>query len=204
MSVVLIQEYPKGPQGWSETQVWDKFSLMSYQPHDGYRGTGIAFNTQQWTLLKRKATEHGTWYLLLRAESSKRIWFGSGYLSTGINKDAHISEVQTLLEGLPPTSEMVVLGADLNTRLDWAEDGEDKVITSSAGKTQAMLDHFGARRLQGVPQMDVSAQTFWTRKTPSSGSQIDGFFTNSPGKRSEVDVKQGSRAIVGVTTKSFR
>ena len=181
-SIVLLQEYPKCAQGWSKPTTWGRFTLLTHQPRSGYRGTGIAFNNSKWTFLKRKATEHGTWCLLLRNKGGKKIWFGSGYLSTGVGKDEHTSEVQSLLEGLPANAETVVPGADLNTRLDWAQCGDQKAISSSMGKTQAMLDHFGTRRLQGIPQLDVQAPTFWTRKTPSSSSQIDGFFTNSLGR----------------------
>ena len=148
-------------------------------------------------MLKKKATEHGTWFLLQHVQAAQEIWFGSGYLSTGIKKDARTSEVQCLLEGLPPTAEMAILGADLNTRLDWEDDGDVKYVSSSAGKTQAMIDHFGSRRLQGIPQVNVHTPTYWTRKTPSSSSQIDGFFTNALGRCSEVCVQEASRKIIG-------
>ena len=196
-SIVLIQEYPKGTPGWSKTQEHGAFSVVTYQPQHGYRGTGIAFKNAKWTLLKKKATEHGTWYLLQHVRAAKKTWFGSGYLSTGINKDARTSEVQSLLDGLPPTAEMAILGADLNTRLDWEDDGNVKYVSSSAGKTQAMIDHFGTRRLQGISQVNVHTPTYWTRKTPSSSSQIDGFFTNALGRCSEVRVQEGSRKIIG-------
>ena len=158
-SVFLLQEVPKGMQGWSRQQMWGKFALISYQPHGGYRGTGIAFNVSKWALLKKKPTKHGAWFLLQHVETCQKVWCGSGCFSTGVSNHEHESEISVFLSGLPSTTEPVVLGADCNTALGWTLDGDQKRPSCGAGKTLAMLDQMLTRRLHPIPQENVCVPT---------------------------------------------
>ena len=176
--------------------MWGQFALISFQPHSGYRGIGIAFNVAKWALLKKKPTEHGTWFLLQHIQSCQRIWCGSGYFSTGVSNHDHASEISAFLAGLPATAEPVVLGADCNTALGWTLNGDQKRPSCGAGKTLALLDQMLARRLHPIPQEDVGIPTYWTRKMPSRSSQIDAVFCNVPKRCSEVIVAQDSRRII--------
>ena len=196
-SVVLLQELPKGPPGCQQVRSWGKYSLVSSQPRQGCRGTGVAFHTHKWCLLRRKASGHGTWFQLQHTQSQRRVWFGSGYFSTGVDKDSHATEVQEMLEKLPATADMVVLGSDCNTSLNWVKDGETSRIAGHSSKTQNMLGLMASRRLEAIAQADVTAPTWISRKSDSVTSQIDCLFSNRPGKCSGTVVSRDSRKIVG-------
>ena len=168
-----------------------QYAVLSYQPKDRYRGVAVVF--------AMKACESGIWVQLAHVSGAAKIWVGAAYFQTGVAKDEHTSQVLCHMECLPQVgqTELVVLGADANSGIGWTETEADKIAAGHSGKTLAMLSRMMAVGLQPIPQADVQAPTFWTRKTPATSSQIDLICTNKLGKCSEVEVLQGSRQILG-------
>ena len=195
--LLSFQECPRAKQGWAKTEDMGNFHVISYQPARAWRGLALAFCKRRWKPLAKRATEHTIWLRLLDARTGIKLWVASVYLGTGIDTHERCTQIQTSLEAWPGSQEHVVVGADINVKLQWMQDGDESVPGGTSTKLHNVLSNFAAKNLDLVPQSDCRACTHWTRKTPSAGSQIDVVATNMRARCSEVQVVIGSRDIIG-------
>ena len=119
------------------------------------------------------------------------------YLGTGIDVHEHCTQIQQCLEACPGDGDHIILGADVNVKLQWTQDGDTCVPGGVSSKLHNVLSNLASKNLDVIPQVDHSACTHWTRKLCSVGSQIDIVATNKRARCTEVEVISGSRAIVG-------
>ena len=117
----------------------------------------------------------------------KVFWVGSLYLSTGVPNDEYELEIEDVLKKLPATDNPVIVAGDFNKQFGWAKDGDESVSLASSSKITALKTKMSARRITLVPQEDATARTFISRKDPSTGGQIDAFFSSWAGRCSSTE-----------------
>ena len=72
--------------------------------------------------MRKSSAGKGTWYRLRHAQGSE-VWVGTAHFTPGVSQNAHAVEVHAFFEGLPATQLPVLLGCDLNSRVNWFVDG---------------------------------------------------------------------------------
>ena len=157
----------------------------------------MAFCGATWKVLKKRAAPHAIWVRLLDSRTDAKIWVCSVYLGTGIDVREHHARIQTSVESWPGDRGAILLGADINTKIDWVADGSTCVPGGTSSKLHHVLNELATKNISPVLQHDPRVNTQWTRKQPSVGSQIDLFATDRCGRCTQVDVVPESRKIVG-------
>ena len=192
-----MQEMPRRESGWNKPQQCGTMQLHWYQGLDVWRGVAIAVDSRRCIVKKRKGSEHGMWLLLQIKGSSRCVWVGSCYLSTGVSQDVYELQQAALLKALPPSPWPVLAGGDWNTSFGWIESSEGNIAAASSAKLRSLKSSLIRRRLQVIPQSDVHAYTHWSRKNNGTGGQIDAWWCNFPGRCGNAIVHKDSRLIVG-------
>ncbi|CAE7504171.1 ANKRD50 [Symbiodinium sp. CCMP2456] len=96
-ALLSFQEIPRDLSGW-HTTYHGSWTLIQHRGDEVWRGTGIAYNTAAWKVMRKKATPRGIW-LRLRSTEGSEVWIG-----------------------LPPTTIPVLFSCDLNAELAWGYD----------------------------------------------------------------------------------
>ena len=105
--LVLVQEVPRVKQGWSYTELAGR-RLVTHQSEKQWRGTGLWYDTSEWSLLRRIGTMKGTWFKLRHLECSWEVWLGTSHFSPGVPVEGYETEVHDHFAGLPRTAHQVV------------------------------------------------------------------------------------------------
>ena len=175
LELISLQEVPRGEVGWG-FRSFGKWHLFTFRDENEWRGSGIGFRSDIWTLMRKKSSSNGMWARLRRIEDGVEVWCGSSYLSQGATREKHGAEVHAFLGALPPTTLPVVFGSDVNTPIKWADaEGESAVPTGPESKGEYMLGLLSSKGLSltapAFHQWDTP--TSCPRRADATGRQID-------------------------------
>ena len=174
--VVGLQEVPRTDAGWKTTEC-EGWRLLQYRSEDAWRGVALAYNPQQWTLMKKKQGGRGFWARLRHVQHGVDAWFGSFHFTQGCPQIQHASEVEEALSALPATTLPVLLSADTNASLGWTtgDKQHSDVAYGLDGKGVRMLEAFGSRSLRvvGIREGQENLPTSRPRKSGVKGNVID-------------------------------
>ena len=177
--VVSVQELPRGETGWSFTEA-NGWHFHSHREESSWRGAGVAFRANTWSLMWKRKSDKGVWCRLRRVHDGVQIWFGSFYFSQGATKESHANEVHEFVQALPATTLPLIVGGDANAEIKWGEGRSGDVQPYSAeGKGEYMFGVFRERGVQfTAPSPEQRAvPTSRPRKADATGRQIDGVAT---------------------------
>ena len=144
-ALVAFQEVGRAKPGW-HVRSTDKTRLLSCRQDEAWRGTGIGYNSDVWTVMRKKATKAGTWFRLRHLTTLQELWIGSIYISPSAPMIEHqgLLRDRDHLESLPASTVPVYLGGDCNAAAKWNRD----IPLGESGKTKMMVDllrEFGFR-----------------------------------------------------------
>eukprot|EP00439_Symbiodinium_sp_Y106_P041235 s4246_g5.t1 len=194
----LLQELPRVPPGWKTTP-FGKWKVLGGRVDSQWRGTGLLYHCDAWTVMRKLQADKGTWYRLRQVHTGSEVWVGSIYLKPELSQDEHAVGLQDFLNSLPPTSLPVVLSGDSNSEISWGEDeGGLAVPVGRNGKTLNLLHGLRSRALQ------VAAPEPGQRRTPTTcprqvdrrGKQID-FLATARGSTSNMSILVDSHKVLG-------
>ena len=139
LGVIAIQEVKRSVAGWTDDQV-GKWSLLSHQTEDEWRGTGILYDSSSFAVLRRKASSRGTWFRLRHLSTGQEIWIGSIYLPPHLNTLDMQGHLIEHCDVLPPTTLPVYLSGDANARLLWEQDAHGIFPYGHDSKSKVLID----------------------------------------------------------------
>ena len=170
--VIGLQELPRVAAGW-KTSDFEQWTVIEHRSDEEWRGSGVMFQRDRWTVMRRKACNKGIWIRLKNARSGMQVWIGSMRFTQGCTQ--HAQEVGEALRCLPTTTLPIILTADANATLGWYQDKGELVPRGLDGKGLRMLGQYGTRGLKvlapGYGQR--TAPTSRPRKQGVKGSVID-------------------------------
>ncbi|CAE7428891.1 unnamed protein product [Symbiodinium sp. CCMP2456] len=134
-----VEEHSLTIFGWNVGGGWNakpigQWKMVGHRVESEWRGTGVLFKKDSWTLMRRLKAERGTWYRLRHVQEGSELWVGSLYLKPELSQDGHAVAVRDLLRALPTTNLPGILSGDTNSALSWGEDESGEL--ASAGSTR--------------------------------------------------------------------
>ena len=175
LSVVALQEVARGEHGWASRKD-GKWCTVSYQGDVAWRGTGISYKTDEWAVMRRRATLKGTWFRLRHLQTQSECWIGSLYIAPHFSAVELQGLISQHLASLPATTLPVLLGADTNAGLKWHQGGEGSPQGfGSDGKGKVLHDTLPSFGYQVVPprEQQLYQPTSRPRQESFVGRAID-------------------------------
>ncbi|CAE7294337.1 unnamed protein product [Symbiodinium sp. CCMP2592] len=175
----LLQEVPRVQDGWS-TWHQDAWTVCSYQHKDQWRGTGVMFCKDAWSILRRVPAGKGSWFKLRRLCDGFELWLATFHFTPGCTVDCFASQVDAFLRKKPAGKNRIVVQGDANAGLAWTQ-GEGTLQPSGRdAKALLLLDRFAKHDLSLVPPRSpyVALPTSRPRQEGREGKQIDLFATS--------------------------
>ena len=173
--LLSVQELPRAEEGWSTLHV-GPWQVVSHRDVLEWRGCGVGFRSDAWSVLKRKKASRGIWVRLRRLQDGLELWCGSVYLSQGATRETHAAETLDFIGALPATDLPVLFGSDANTPVRWAAaEGERAQPLGIEAKGDYMLNEYmRAGFVISPPSREQwSAPTSRPRRNDAHGRQID-------------------------------
>ena len=197
--VVGLQEVPRVDAGWKSVEC-EGWSVLQHRADDAWRGVAIAYNSQQWAVMRKKHCPRGIWIKLRHVQFGVEAWFGSCHFTQGCSQLQHSTEVREALEALPANTLPTLLAADTNANLGWTigEGKQHGVAYGMDGKGVRMLEAFGHRGLAvvGVKEGHQGLPTSRPRKQGAKGNVID-MIAGARVKTGPLFIARDSHTIVG-------
>ena len=172
--IIGLQEVRRGAPGWT-VQALEKWTLLSFQPDDAWRGTGVMFDPSLWQAMRRKACKAGSWYRMRHLETQTEFWMGVCYVPPHVSTLDLQEQLQTLLAHLPATTLPCMLAGDTNAPLSWISDHVRTTAVGDDGKGRVLLDTLLAHGFEVIPPAEDQLQqpTSKPRKEGAQGRRID-------------------------------
>ncbi|CAE7662879.1 unnamed protein product [Symbiodinium sp. CCMP2456] len=173
-SLIAIQEMPRGEPGW-RTEKQGLWTLITCQPTGEWRGQGVAFQDEEWTVLQRVSAGKGIWLRLRHLISAVTVWIGSAHFSPGCTQAQYEEQVDACMKGLPPSPHPVIFQCDANAPIEWAEFEGEVVAVGKDGKANELLGQLDRRglRLDSPPPEQYRVPTSRPRQDGREGNIID-------------------------------
>ena len=195
-TIFLLQEVPRRQAGW-HTDVHQGWSLLSFRQEDTWRGTGLLYRGDRWKIVRRVASDRGTWYRIRHVIFANEVWVGSAHFDPACTQASHRAAVEQHLSKLKPTSLPVILASDINSPIRWeVTDQGDVRPMGRDGKTVGFLECVASRglRLAAPSESQFDTPTSRPRQEGRHGRQIDCISYKGlvvPGLRIHVDTHKG-------------
>ena len=187
-----LQEVKRGEPGW-HAEKHGKWCVLSYQPEEGWRGTGVAFQETNWKVLRKRASSKGAWFRMRHLPTQYECWVGSLYVPPHYNT----AEVQGfLLEHftmLPATTLPAFLCSDVNACIQWSQSEHHTHAFRGDSKARVVIDTVLSQQFQIIPPRDDQLHqcTSRPRQEGLQGRAIDW-----------IASKRGTSSRVGFVTSS--
>ncbi|CAE7196595.1 unnamed protein product [Symbiodinium sp. CCMP2592] len=148
--LVLLQELPRDKPGWDYQQLQGR-RVIAHRSPDQWRGTGLWFDDRAWCVLRKVATNRGTWFKLRHLEHQLETWIGTAHFQPGCNHATYEEDVSQHFGALPRNAHRVVFQGDVNTGLMWQVDAAGVTAYAKEGKGNTLHQHAVAKGLHFLP-----------------------------------------------------
>ena len=172
LGLVGLQEVSRDSPGWNQTRV-GKWTVLTHQNDTCWRGSGLAFDAQSWSVMRRLFTDRGTWFRVRNAQHGVECWIGSVYLPPHLATGEMQTGLQEFLKKVPATTLPVYVTGDTNAAIKWSSLNSSPYSGDSKGRAllDALLQH-GFTLIPPKPSQ-LHQATSRPRKDPGSGRAID-------------------------------
>ncbi|CAE7294318.1 unnamed protein product [Symbiodinium sp. CCMP2592] len=196
-ALVALQELPRAGEGWSSEKQGD-LEIVSHRCKEAWRGTGIAFSSRCWCVLRRYAAERGTWFRLRHLESGSLLWVGTAHFTPGCTHAQYEQEVVGFFGKAPRNSDSVVCTFDANAPIRWGECEGGLLPVGKDGKANEVLGRVAEKGLVVMPPEpdQLRTPTSRPRQEGRRGSIID-YMCGSRVSRVSVRVHEDSCHVLG-------
>ena len=69
-ALLAVQEVGRAKPGW-HAKTLENEGLLSHRHEDAWRGTGVVYQSDQWTIMRKRASKAGNWFRLTHLDSSR-------------------------------------------------------------------------------------------------------------------------------------
>ena len=160
-AILCVQEAARGKTGWQQISK-GSWTTVLHRHTAAWRGSGIVFHEATWRVMRKKATERGTWFRVRHVDGIE-CWVGT-----------HAAEVSDHVQSLPATTLPVLLGCDVNSEVTWGLDDQgDPVVgkpwsSSQPARFVGSALRYRPRRISGPRRVDLDSKgSRANRLTPS-------------------------------------
>ena len=74
--IIGLQELPRTAAGW-KTRDHEQWTVIEHRDNEEWRGSGVMFRKDRWTVTRRTACNKGIWIRLKNVHSGMQVWMGS-------------------------------------------------------------------------------------------------------------------------------
>ena len=197
LSIVGLQEVTRGSVGWTSSAC-GKWSVLSHQHSDDWRGTGLAYDSTVWAVVRKRFSTKGTWFRLRHVATSEEVWVGALYVAPHYNTVDMQGLVQEHLSQLPATTEQVYLCSDVNAAVKWVHRDAFVQPYGSDSKGRTLHDTLRAGDFVLVPPRDdqLHQSTSRPRQERNTGRAID-WIASRRGNCARVNIATDSCFEIG-------
>ncbi|CAE7455854.1 unnamed protein product, partial [Symbiodinium necroappetens] len=149
-AVLALQELPRAGVGWA-TEKQGSLQILSHRSDKAWRGAGVAFKSEVWSVARRVASGRGVWVQLKHMKFGSLVWVGSVHLTPGATHSQSEQEMSEFLRGMPKGVNSVVCQCDANAGIRWSLQEEQVMAVGLDGKANGVLDQLKCKHLQVVP-----------------------------------------------------
>ena len=152
-----------------------QWTTVAHRHPSVWRGCGLTFQSDSWTLLKRVSTRKGVWFKVRVREGSDSLWIGTCHFTPGCTVAQFEEEAEDFFRGLPKNASQVVFQGDVNAAFGWVRDGAEVTPVQKDGKGGILLKVLLERGLVLVSPVDCQFEvpTSRPRQIGRTGQHID-------------------------------
>ncbi|CAE7281359.1 R1A1-element\ORF2 [Symbiodinium sp. CCMP2592] len=176
-SLLLLQEYPRGVQGWA-VEKHGSWTVVTHRHGEAWRGSGLMYCADAWCLTRRVCTAKGTWFRLRSISASEDVlWVGTAHLTPGSTVAVFESEVEDHFQALPASAKRVVFQGDVNTPFQWIQERASVTAVAREGKGGLLQKALHDKGLVMIAPVEgqLSTPTCRPRQAGRTGQHIDIF-----------------------------
>ena len=164
----------RGSEGWT-VEHSKQWTTVAHRHPSVWRGCGLTFQSDSWTLLKRVSTRKGVWFKVRVREGSDSLWIGTCHFTPGCTVAQFEEEAEDFFRGLPKNASQVVFQGDVNAAFGWVRDGAEVTPVQKDGKGGILLKVLLERGLVLVSPVDCQFEvpTSRPRQIGRTGQHID-------------------------------
>ncbi|CAE7949162.1 unnamed protein product [Symbiodinium sp. KB8] len=148
-AVLALQELPRAGVGWA-TEKQGSLQILSHRCDESWRGAGVAFKSEVWSVARRVASGRGVWVQLKHMKVGSLVWVGSVHLTPGATHSQSEQEMSEFLRGMPKGANPVVCQCDANAGIRWSVQDEHVMAVGLDGKANGVLDQLKCKHLQVI------------------------------------------------------
>ena len=148
-AVLALQELPRAGVGWA-TEKQGSLQILSHRAEGAWRGAGVAFKSEVWSVARRVASGRGVWIQLKHMKFGSFVWVGSVHLTPGATHSQSEQEMSEFLQGMPRGVHPVVCQCDANAGIRWSVQEEQVMAVGLDGKANGVLDQLRGKQLHVI------------------------------------------------------
>ena len=134
-----LQEVPRVTPGWHEERK-EGLAIHYFQSEEAWRGVGVAFPADKWTIMRKRACGRAVWFRLRRLCDGSELWLGSAHRSQGVASAVHQHEINQTLRLLPATGLPTILGMDTHAAVGWTfQERQGAMVVGTDAKSNLMV-----------------------------------------------------------------
>ena len=161
--------------GWHQERK-EGLAIHYFQSEEAWRGVGVAFPADKWTIMRKRACGRAVWFRLRRLGDGTELWLGSAHHSQEVASAVHQHQVNQALRLLPPTGLPTILGMDANAAVGWTlheQHGATAVGTDAKSNLMIGTLEYEGYRIVPPSQLQFHTPRSRPRKAEARGPCID-------------------------------
>ena len=197
LSLIALQELPRAEEGWS-SEKHGGFEILSFRPKEAWRGSGVAYHTEHWSVLRKVVAGRGVWVKLKGLSHGCVLWVGSAHFTPGCTQSQYEREVADFMQGAPRGSDPVVVQVDANAALRWNMFDSEILPVGKDGKSNEFLGVLESKgfRMIAPDAHRLHLPTSRPRQEGRKGNIID-YMASRRVQLGKLQVHQDSHLVLG-------
>ena len=196
-ALLALQELPRAGPGWA-TEKQGLLQIVSHRGERAWRGAGVAFHTEVWTVVRRVAAGRGVWIQLKHLQAGAMVWVGSVHLTPGATHAQSEQEMAEFMGSSPKGAVPAVCQCDANASIRWRVlDGEVMPVGVDGKANEVVSQLVNARfRLVSPGEGQWATPTSRPRQAGRKGHIID-YLSVRGIARAQLQVHVDSHIVLG-------
>ena len=148
-ALLALQELPRAGVGWA-TEKQGLLQIVSHRGEHAWRGAGVAFHTEVWTVVRRVVAGRGVWIQFKHLQEGSMVWVGSVHLTPGVTHAQSEQEMAEFMKCAPKGAVPAVCQCDANASIRWGMQDGEVVPVGMDGKANEVLSQLVSARFHMV------------------------------------------------------
>ena len=196
-ALLALQELPRAGPGWA-TEKQGLLQIVSHRGERAWRGAGVAFHTEVWTVVRRVAAGRGVWIQLKHLQAGAMLSVGSVHLTPGATHAQSKQEMAEFMGSSPKGAVPAVCQCDANASIRWRVLDGEVMPVGVDGKANEVVSQLVNARFQLVSpgEGQWATPTSRPRQAGRKGHIID-YLSVRGIARAQLQVHVDSHIVLG-------